>query len=96
MLLNIHSFIVTIKKCSTVSVCYVKTLVKELLNLEGLEFTVTSMLIQMKSLMVDPLSYFLFQPVLHNWCNKHHGMYYTVCRMVHIKELLLLIGQSSP
>ena len=20
--------------------------------------------------MVDPLSYFLFQPVLHNWCNK--------------------------
>ena len=27
---------------------------------------------------VDPLSYFLFQPVLHNWCNKGHGMYYPV------------------
>ena len=29
------------------------------------------------------------QPVLHNWCNKGHGM-------VHIKEPLLLIGKSSP
>ena len=27
-----------------------------------------------QSFMVDPLSYFLFQPVLHNWCNKVHGM----------------------
>ena len=24
--------------------------------------------------MADPLSYFLFQPVLHNWCNKGHSM----------------------
>ena len=24
--------------------------------------------------MVDPLSYFSFQPVLHDWCNKCHGM----------------------
>ena len=23
---------------------------------------------------VDPLSYFLFQPVLHDWCNKGRGM----------------------
>ena len=23
---------------------------------------------------VDPLSYFSFQPVLHNWCNKGRGM----------------------
>ena len=30
--------------------------------------------------MVDPLSYFMFQPVLHDWCNK---------------EPLLLIGKSS-
>ena len=28
--------------------------------------------------MVDPLSYFLFQPVLHNWCNKGRGMCYPV------------------
>ena len=44
---------------------------------------------------VDPLSYFSFQPVLHNWCNKGHGMYYPVCGMVHIKEPLLLIGKNS-
>ena len=39
---------------------------------------------------VDPLSYFSFQPVLHDWCNKGRGMYYPVCGMVHIKEPLLL------
>ena len=37
---------------------------------------------------VDPLSYFSFQPVLHDWCNKG-------CEMVHIKEPLLLIEKSS-
>ena len=40
-------------------------------------------------------SYFSFQPVLHNWCNKGRGMCYPVCGMVHIKEPLLLIGKSS-
>ena len=44
---------------------------------------------------VDPLNYFLFQPVLHNWCNKGCGMCYPVCGMVHIKEPLLLIDKSS-
>ena len=44
---------------------------------------------------IDPLSYFSFQPVLHDWCNKGHGMCYPVCGMVHIKEPLLLIGKSS-
>ena len=44
---------------------------------------------------VDPLSYFSYQPVLHNWCNKGHGMCYPVCGMVHIKEPLLLIGKTS-
>ena len=34
---------------------------------------------------VDPLSYFSFQPVLHNWCNKGRGMCYPVSGMVHIK-----------
>ena len=43
-----------------------------------------------------PLSYFSFQPVLHEWCNKGRGMCYPVCGMVHIKEPLLLIGKSSP
>ena len=43
----------------------------------------------------DPLSYFSFQPVLHDWCNKAGGMCYPVCGMVHIKELLLLIEKSS-
>ena len=45
---------------------------------------------------VDPLSYFSFQPVLHDWCNKGCGMCYPVCGMMHIKAPLLLIGKSSP
>ena len=44
---------------------------------------------------VNPLSYFSFPPVLHDWCNKGRGMCYPVCGMVHIKEPLLLIGKSS-
>ena len=28
---------------------------------------------------VDPLGYFSFQPVLHDWCNKGRGMCYPVC-----------------
>ena len=44
---------------------------------------------------VDPLSYFSFQPVVHDWCNKGRGMCYPVCGMVHIKEPLLLIDKSS-
>ena len=36
-----------------------------------------------RSSMVDPLSYFSFQPVLHNWCNKGCGMCYPVCGMMH-------------
>ena len=39
--------------------------------------------------------YFLFQPVLHDWCYKGRGMYYPVGGMMHIKEPLLLIGSSS-
>ena len=44
---------------------------------------------------VDPLSYFSFQPELHDWCSKGRGMCYPVCGMVHIKEPLLLIDKSS-
>ena len=40
-------------------------------------------------------SYFSFQPVLHDWCDKGRGMYYPICGMMHIKEPLLLIGRSS-
>ena len=46
--------------------------------------------------MVDPLDYFLFQPVLHDSCKKGSGMCYSVCGMMHIKEPLLLIRKSSP
>ena len=46
--------------------------------------------------MVDPLSYFSFQPVFHDWCNKGHGMCYPACGMIHIKDHLLLIEKSSP
>ena len=38
---------------------------------------------------------FLFQPVLHDWCNKGCGMYYTVWGGA-CKDPLLLIGKSSP
>ena len=31
----------------------------------------------------DSFSYFSFQAVLHNWCNKSHGMCYPVCWIVH-------------
>ena len=44
---------------------------------------------------VDPLSYFSFQPVLHDWCNNGRGMCYPLSGMVHIKEPLLLIDKSS-
>ena len=30
------------------------------------------------------LSYFSFQPVLHDWCNKGRGMCCPVCGVVHI------------
>ena len=49
-----------------------------------------------RSFMVDPLSYFTFQPLFHVWCNKGCGMCYHVCRMVRIKEPLLLTKKSSP
>ena len=35
---------------------------------------------------VNPLSYFSFQPMLHDCCNKGRGIYYPVCGMMHIKE----------
>ena len=49
-----------------------------------------------RSSMVDPLSYFSFQPVLHDWYNKGCGMRYPVCWMVHIKEPLLFVRKSIP
>ena len=48
-----------------------------------------------RTLLLPPLSYFSFQPVLHDWCNKGCGMCYPVCGIVHIKEPLLLIEKSS-
>ena len=45
---------------------------------------------------VDPLSYFSFHPVFHDWCNKGRDMcYMSVCGIVHIKEPLLLIDNNS-
>ena len=42
-----------------------------------------------------PVSVNLPIELFHDWCNKGRGMYYSVCRMVHIKEPLLLIDKSS-
>ena len=52
-------------------------------------------LVPFKTTIYNPLSYFSFQPVLHDWCNKGCGVCYPVCGMVHIKEPLLLIDKSS-
>ena len=50
-----------------------------------------------RSFLLDPFSYFSFQPVLHDWCNKGRIMCYPVYVLsCHIKEPLLLIGKSSP
>ena len=35
--------------------------------------------------MANPLSYFSFQPVPHDWSNKGCGMFYPVFGMMHIK-----------
>ena len=43
-----------------------------------------------------PLSYFMFQPVLHGRCNKARGMCCPVCVVVHTKDPLLLIEQGNP
>ena len=43
---------------------------------------------------VDPLNYFSFQPVLHDWCNEGRGVCYPVCGMMLIKEPLLLMRLS--
>ena len=37
------------------------------------------------------MSYFSFQPMFHNWCNKGCCLCYSVIRMLHIKDTLLLI-----
>ena len=50
-----------------------------------------------RSFVVVSLSYFSFQPVLHDRCNKGRGMCHPVCGKMHIKEPLLLErGKSSP
>ena len=41
------------------------------------------------------IHYFPFQPVVHNWFIKGHGMYCSVYGKVHIKDPLLLIEKSS-
>ena len=52
--------------------------------------------------MVDPLSYFSFQPVLHDWCNKGCGMCYPVCNdaykstlAVNRKERVAYVGAAG-
>ena len=44
--------------------------------------------------MVDTLNYFSFQPVIHDLYNKGRGKCYPVCGMMHVKELLLIVGKS--
>ena len=46
--------------------------------------------------MVDPLSYFSFKPVLHDWCNKGHGMCYPVCGDGAYKRTLAVNQKEQP
>ena len=55
--------------------------------------TNTAYLLLLVFVLYHPLSYFSFQPVLHNWCNKGRGMCYP--RMVHIKYPLLSINKQT-
>ena len=41
------------------------------------------------------LNFFMLQQV-PDWYIKHHGIYYPVCGVVHIKDPLVLIGKNSP
>ena len=45
--------------------------------------------------MVDPLSYFSFQPVFYNWCNSGRGIYYAVYGILHINDPFLPIGRVA-
>ena len=74
----------TVDKATVDKVTYISTL----LSINGNSLSA-------QSLRSYPLSYFSFQPVLHDWCNKGRGTCYPVCGMVHIKEPLLLIDKSS-
>ena len=47
---------------------------------------------------VDPLRYFSFQPVLHDWCNKGHGMCYPVYftdRIAHTTAFVTPAGKRN-
>ena len=46
--------------------------------------------------MVNSLSYFSFQPVFYDWCNKSRGLCHPICGIVHIEEPLLLSEKRSP
>ena len=39
--------------------------------------------------MVDPLSYFSFQSVIHDWCNIGRGISYPVCGMIDAYKITL-------
>ena len=45
--------------------------------------------------MEDPLNLFSFQSILHEWCNKGHGMCYPFYRMMHIKDPLEIIANVA-
>ena len=42
-----------------------------------------------------PIELFLVPALFHDWCNNGRGMCYSLCGMVHVKDLLPLIERSS-
>ena len=94
-----HNVCVCVCVCARVCVCvaleakYGQIIAQT--NIGSMYLQLSDMVDSDRSFMVDPLSYFSFKTVLHDWCNKGRGMCYPVCGMMHIKEPLLLIGKSS-
>ena len=48
-----------------------------------------------RSFMVDPLSYFTFQAVLHDWCNKGRGMCHPVWDGAYKRKMLYISNGSK-
>ena len=48
-----------------------------------------------QSLMVNPLSYFSFQPVLHDWFTKDHTMCHHVCGIERLAYVVVSVGFIS-
>ena len=59
-------------------VCDISLIVSVAMIVNDLIICIQMLFAYLLSCFREPLSYFLFQTVLHDWCNKGHGMCYPV------------------